>query len=77
LGALGNWCSYHDCDRFNQQLDQQGYQVKKGQIVDASFVDAPKQRNNRAQNAQIKAGEIPEWFLENAHVKAQKDTDAL
>ena len=63
-------------DRFNQQLDQQGYQAKKGQIVDASFVDVPKQRNNREENAQIKAGEIPERFQENAHVKAQKDTDA-
>jgi IS5 family transposase len=30
-------------DRFNQRLDQQGYQAKKGQIVDASFVDAPRQ----------------------------------
>jgi IS5 family transposase len=63
-------------DRFNQQLDQQGYQAKKGQIVDASFVDVPKQRNNRAENAQIKVGEIPERFQENAHVKVQKDTDA-
>ena len=63
-------------DRFNQHLDQQGYQAKKGQIVDASFVDVPRQRNNREENAQIKAGEIPERFQGNAHVKAQKDTDA-
>ena len=63
-------------DRFNQQLDQQGYQARKGQIVDASFVDVPRQRNNREENAQIKAGEIPERFQENANVKAQKDTDA-
>ena len=63
-------------DRFNRQLDQQGYQAKKGQIVDASFVDVPRQRNTREENAQIKAGEIPERFQENTHVKAQKDTDA-
>lgn len=63
-------------DWFNRQLEQQGYQAKKGQIVDASFVDVPKQRNNREENAQIKAGEIPERFQENAHVKVQKDMDA-
>ena len=63
-------------DRFNRQLDQQGYQAKKGQIVDASFVDVPRQRNTREENAQIKAGEVPERFQENTHVKAQKDTDA-
>jgi IS5 family transposase len=63
-------------DQFNQQLDQQGYQAKKGQIVDASFVDVPSQRNNRKENAQIKAGEIPDRFQENANVKAHKDTDA-
>jgi IS5 family transposase len=63
-------------DRFNQQLDQKGYQARKGQIVDASFVDVPRQRNNREENAQIKAGEVPERFEENDHVKAQKDMDA-
>jgi IS5 family transposase len=63
-------------DRFNRQLDQQGYQAKKGQIVDASFVDVPRQRNTRGENAQIKAGEVPERFQKNTHVKAQKDTDA-
>ena len=61
---------------FNSQLDQQGYKARKGQIVDASFVDVPRQRNTREENAQIKAGETPERFQENAHVGAQKDTDA-
>lgn len=61
---------------FNLQLNEQGYQAQKGQIVDASFVDVPRQRNSREENAQIKAGETPERFQENAHVGAQKDTDA-
>lgn len=61
---------------FNLQLDQQGYKAQKGQIVDASFVDVPRQRNSREENAQIKAGETPERFQENAHVGAHKDTDA-
>ena len=61
---------------FNFQLDQQGYQARKGQIVDASFVDVPRQRNTREENAQIKAGKTPERFQENPHVGAQKDVDA-
>lgn len=63
-------------EQFNLKLDQMGYQARKGQIVDASFVDVPKQRNNREENAQIKAGEVPDRFEKNAHVRAQKDTDA-
>ena len=61
---------------FNRQLDEQGYKARKGQIVDASFVDVPRQRNTREENAQIKAGETPDRFQENASVGAQKDTDA-
>ncbi len=45
-------------DDFDEQLNAQGYKARKGQIVDASFVDVPKQRNSRAENEPIKAGEI-------------------
>jgi IS5 family transposase len=62
-------------DRFNLQFDQKGCQAKKGQIVDASFVDAPSQRKRRKENARIKAGHVPDRFQKNAHVKAQKHTD--
>ena len=61
---------------FNEQLNAQGYQAQKGQIVDASFVDVPRQRNNREENKQIKAGEEPARFTENQPVGSQKDTDA-
>jgi hypothetical protein len=31
-------------------------------MIDASFVEAPRQRNTREENAQIKAGNTPaEW----------------
>lgn len=63
-------------DDFNHQLDQRGYKAQKGQIVDASFVDVPRQRNTREENDQIKAGQTPTRFQEKAHVGAQKDTDA-
>ena len=61
---------------FELQLEERGYQAKKGQMVDASFVDVPKQRNTRKENEQIKVGETPERFEENPAVGSQKDTDA-
>lgn len=61
---------------FDCELDDLGYKASKGQIVDASFVDAPKQRNSREENAQIKEGEIPKRFESNENIKRQKDVDA-
>jgi IS5 family transposase len=63
-------------DRFNEMLDARGFAVKSGLIVDGSFVEVPRQRNTKEENAQIKNGEIPESFSSNAHVLAQKDCDA-
>ncbi|MCF6299326.1 MAG: IS5 family transposase [Thiomicrorhabdus sp.] len=61
---------------FDYQLDEKGFKAQKGQIIDASFVEAPIQRNTREENAQIKAGKIPERFTENPNVGRQKDCDA-
>jgi len=63
---------------FNRQLENAHLITHTGSIVDATFVDAPRQRNTRDENAKIKAGETPEeWEKpENAHKLAQKDTDA-
>lgn len=63
-------------DDFDYQLDEHGYKAQKGQIVDASFVDAPKQRNTREENKQIKEGTVPQRFEDNPNVGSQKDTDA-
>lgn len=62
--------------KFNDRINQQGYTAKDGSMVDASFIEVPKQRNNRDENKEIKEGKIPENFLENEHKFAQKDTDA-
>lgn len=66
--------------RFHQQLAKQGYIAQAGQIVDATFVEVPRQRNSREENAQIKAGEVPPaWDGADPKSKAmrrQKDTDA-
>ena len=63
-------------DKFYEQLAAQGYAARKGQIMDASFVEVPKQRNTREENAEIKAGEVPEKWDETPHKKSQKDVDA-
>jgi putative endopeptidase len=47
-----------------------------GQMIDASIVPVPKQRNTREQNAAIKAGETPEGWDDNPARLRQKDTDA-
>ena len=63
-------------EKFHQQLAAQGYVVKAGQMIDATFVEAPRQRNNREENADIKSGKIPEDWLLNPNKLRQKDTDA-
>ena len=60
--------------RFDAFLHEQGYRAQKGQIVDASIVKVPVQRNNRDENKQIKNGQQLEGWSE--HKKRQKDTDA-
>lgn len=60
--------------RFHEQLAAHGYVARQGQMVDATFVSVPRQRNRREENAQIKAGEIPTgWPVAKAR---QKDVDA-
>lgn len=64
--------------RFHEQLVAQGYVARAGQMIDATFVEVPKQRNSREENAQIKAGQVPEaWDKPEAQAKRrQKDTEA-
>jgi IS5 family transposase len=64
--------------RFHAQLAEQGYVAKAGQMVDATFVEVPKQRNSREENALIKEGQVPEaWEQPEAKAKRrQKDTQA-
>jgi len=63
-------------DRFNKELDKQGFATRSGYIVDGTFVEVPRQRNTKEENEQIKAGEVPERFEKNPNVLAQKDVDA-
>lgn len=61
-------------DRFDRFLRDNGFTAKKGQIIDASIVAAPRQRNSRDENKQIKDGQVPEDWTDTK--KRQKDTDA-
>lgn len=61
-------------ERFHEQLAAHGYVARAGQMIDATFVEAPKQRNSREENAQIKAGTPPEDWPEDK--QRQKDVDA-
>jgi IS5 family transposase len=60
--------------QFETFLGENGFAARKGQIIDASIVPAPKQRNSREENAQIKQGDVPQDWKEAK--KRQKDTDA-
>jgi IS5 family transposase len=61
---------------FNQHLEAKGYIARGGQIVDATIVSAPIQRNSRSENEAIKAGKTPEGWQEKPAKNAQKDKDA-
>jgi IS5 family transposase len=60
--------------QFTEFLAANGYAAKQGQIVDASIVATPRQRNSRDENRQLKDGTTPEEWPEAK--KRQKDVDA-
>jgi IS5 family transposase len=63
-------------DQFDRQLREAGYLAMSGQLVDASIVAAPKQRNTRAEKQAIKEGRVPaEWQARPAKLR-QKDRNA-
>jgi IS5 family transposase len=63
-------------EQFEVILRQSGYAAQGGQIIDATIIPVPIQRNSREENQQIKQGEIPTEWAENPDKLAQKDTDA-
>ena len=65
-------------ERFNEYLNHSGYKPQEGQILDATLIPVPKQRNSKEENKKIKEGKIPEdWEEEkNKNKLAQKDVKA-
>lgn len=62
--------------RFDRQLTKAGYLAMGGQIVDATIVAAPKQRNTDAEKADIKVGNVPDAWKDKPAKLRQKDRDA-
>jgi IS5 family transposase len=63
-------------EQFRKYLDDLGLFVNEGKIIDASFVEVPRQRNKKEENAEIKAGRGAELWQDQPHKKRQKDIDA-
>lgn len=63
-------------DVFHNDLEKRGLFARKGQMIDATFVDVPRQRNSREDNAKIKEGQKPEGWEEKPEMACQKDLDA-
>jgi transposase, IS5 family len=61
---------------YEAALTRAGFLAMGGQIIDASIVAAPKQRNSEGEKAEIRAGRIPaDWNNKPAKLR-QKDRDA-
>ena len=74
-------------DEFRTFLDGKGLSFNEGKIIDATFVEAPKQRNTKEENKQIKAGngkdlwnpedgDSPKEKKRKLAKKSHKDVDA-
>ena len=63
-------------DRFTRQLEENGVIGKNGVIVDASFVEVPRQRNSREENKKIKEGTVPPDWKNDPDKLSHKDVDA-
>ena len=61
---------------YEAALTKAGFLAMGGQIIDASIVAAPKQRNTDGEKRDIKAGRIPEAWKDKPAKLAQKDRDA-
>lgn len=61
---------------FDSHLKAKGCLAMGGQIIDATIVPAPRQRNSRDDNATVKAGETPAAWEAHPARNRQKDKDA-
>ena len=63
-------------ERFDRHLNAKGYIARGGQMVDATIVPVPKQRNSREENESVKRGETPAEWEQKPAKNRQKDKDA-
>ena len=63
-------------NQFDAYLKERGYLAMGGQIIDATIVPAPRQRNSREDNAAVKEGKTPAQWEKKPAKNRQKDKDA-
>ena len=61
---------------FLENINTLGLIINEGKIIDASFVESPRQRNKKDENEQIKEGNGAELWQDKPNKKRQKDIDA-
>ena len=62
--------------RFGYYLEAKGYIARGGQMVDATIVPVPKNRNSKEENEAVKAGQTPKAWAKKPAKNRQKDKDA-
>lgn len=63
-------------NQFKNYLELKELIFNEGQLVDASFTIAPRQRNTREENEKIKNGDGDDLWNDEPHKKCHKDIDA-
>ncbi|WP_323159086.1 transposase, partial [Pseudomonas viridiflava] len=63
-------------DRFNATLRNAGYLPMSGQILDATLIAAPMQRNTNAEKADLREGQIPQDWQDKPSKLSHKDRHA-
>ena len=62
--------------RFGQHIEAKGYIARGGQMVDATIVPVPRQRNTREENDMVKSGQTPQAWEKSPAKNRQKNKDA-
>lgn len=63
-------------NQFKDYLEAKELIFNEGQMIDASFTVAPRQRNTKEENEKIKNGEGDGLWNDKPHKKSHKDIDA-
>ena len=63
-------------DGFDQHLAAKGYMARGGQMIDATIVPVPTQRNSGDENDAVKSGQTPKAWEKKPAKLRQKDRDA-
>lgn len=63
-------------NKFDRYLQDQGFKAKKGQLIDATIVEVPKQDMTEKERDAVEAGETPKKWEDKPAKLSQKDTDA-